>query len=168
MHANANVTLISNCCLYPYYIFIRPLSMQWSIYIKTFCKAFYILEHFKFAAPPGAGAEAGDLCRCHGLTDYQSPKITAASGNSMRALHFAAHLLFHTLSVWAESIGQQKLPTRGCLSVSLKRLRLDVCYYKSSVTAAALSALCCSMGWWGLGAVWEQADGGYDKIKNIE
>lgn len=66
-------------------------------------------------------------------------------------LRFAVYLLLCTLSVWAESIGQQKLSARRCLSVSRKRLRLDVCYYKSGVTAAALSAFWCSRSWWEAG-----------------
>lgn len=67
-------------------------------------------------------------------------------------------------SVWEESTvqGNKNYPYPD---VSPKSLRFDVCHYKSSVTAAALSALCCSPGWWR--AVREQADWGCDKIRKL-
>lgn len=125
---------------------------------------------------PGQRQNQETLCRCHRFADYRSSKKKKKRKKEEKKNHccrskhnaFASHLLLDTLSVWAESIGQQKLPTRTRFSVSAECLRLDVCHYKSSVTVAALSALCRPADWWGLGAVWEPADCGSDEIKNIK
>lgn len=58
MQMNALITLNSDWHLYTYHLFISLSSMRLSIYIKTLCKAFYILVHFKLVASPGAKAES--------------------------------------------------------------------------------------------------------------
>lgn len=86
----------SNWYLYPYHIFIESLSPLWSIYIKALCKAFYILEHSKLAAQPGARAEARGPCRCYTLTDYWMSKKSKKKNHCCCWKQFVLFVLLYT------------------------------------------------------------------------